>query len=150
MPRDRWRGHPPGYNRYGKVHDRSRSRCPPSELYEAVQRALRAKARGPSRRYLLTGHLMGECGNPWTGYWRANRNARLYQCSKPKCETCGGRRVRADDVEDAVWHAISEVLTQPEHLIALAEEYLGLRGRQIETESEQMKAVDVKIVRVRD
>jgi hypothetical protein len=44
-------------------------------------------------------------------------------------------------VEDAVWDAISEVLEQPERLLALAEEYLGTRGCQIETESEQMEVV---------
>lgn len=140
----------PGYNRYGKVHEPIEIEVPAilePDVYEAVQRALRARARRPSQRrfYLLTGHLVGECGSTWTGYWRSNRNARLYQCSKSKCETCGARRIRADDVEGAVWDAISEVLTQPERLIALAEEYLGLRGQQVQNERAQSEDVERRI-----
>ncbi len=119
------------------------------ELFTAVQEALKATARGTSPRfYLLTGHLYGECGNRYSGIWRKSKGWKQYRCVaeyQGGCERCRTRRVHADDVEKAVWDEIARVLSEPERLIAMAAEFLGVRGQQIETEREQTQAIDAKV-----
>ena len=39
--------------------------------------------------------------------------------------------------EYVVWEQVCEVLTKPERLLALAEEYLGLRGKQVAFERDE-------------
>ena len=55
--------------------------------------------------------------------------------------------MHADDVEKAVWDEVVQVLSEPERLIAMAQDYLGVREEQIETDREQIATVNTKIAK---
>ena len=44
-----------------------------------------------------------------------------------------------------MWEQVCPLLRQPERLLAFAEEYLGLRGRQIEVERDEVAETEAKV-----
>lgn len=99
--------------------------------------------------YLLSrGRLFGPCGSSFHGVNRKDRGTRQYRCMSSRYEAdprCSCHRLMADDVEGLVWREVSGLLAQPERLIAMAEDYMGLRGAEIGTEREQADAIEAKI-----
>lgn len=121
------------------------------ERRAALEIALEATATGPrqkNRFYMLTGRLFGICGDRFNGVYRKDRQMRQYRCrsSFPQAEDrCGDKRVNADDLEYVVCEAVRELLSAPERLLALAEDYLSLRGEHVQLERGQIESVDAKI-----
>lgn len=50
-------------------------------------------------------------------------------------------------IEYVVWEQVCEILSQPERLLSLAEEYLGLRGQQVEFERDTVADLDAQIAK---
>jgi Recombinase zinc beta ribbon domain len=106
--------------------------------------------------YPLSLRLYGTCGAPFTGVARSDRNGtRYYRCRNRNVHAveagtkCDDRWLSADDVEHVTWQAVCELLGQPERLVAMAKEYLGIRGEQIHVEREQVDEIDRRIDRLK-
>jgi len=99
--------------------------------------------------YLLSrGRLFGPCGGSYHGVNRRERGIRQYRCTNARFEAdprCQCRRLMADDAEDLVWREVAALLAQPERLIAMAEDYMGLRSAEVGSEREQLEAIDAKV-----
>ncbi len=124
------------------------------ERFEQVQAALEATSLSPRRAdhvYPLSLRLFGLCGAPYRGVYRKDLATprRYYVCKnkdwEQKATRCQDRQFRAEDIEYVVWEQVCEVLSKPERLIALAEEYLSLRGQQIEFERDSIADLDAQI-----
>ncbi|CAN5548168.1 hypothetical protein BH18ACT1_BH18ACT1_11370 [soil metagenome] len=63
-------------------------------------------------------------------------------------QKCGCRRLNAELVEQAVWGAVCDLLAQPERLVAMARDYLKLRGNQIEAERDVAETVETQLGRL--
>src|SRR5207248_87542 len=109
----------------------------PPERDAALRHRLGTTARGEQshRFYLLSnGMLTSECGGNYYGRHRSDRPLRQYLCannrSGAECK-CSCRRLHAHSVERVVWSAVADLLAQPERLIAMAQDYLGIRGEEM-------------------
>lgn len=97
------------------------------DLFDLVQQVLRhSKEQRPAkvnRDYLLTGHIVcGKCGSPVTGSC-LGRKHRYYRCrgTRPTASRgviCKACYMRADYLEGIVWQKVSEVLQDPDIILA--------------------------------
>lgn len=121
------------------------------ERHRELLLAIGATSSGPktaAQVYALSGRLIGVCGSPFHGVYRKDRDCRQYRCrnARPEAEhRCDDHRLNADRVEALVWGEVTDLLSQPERLIAMAEEYLGVRGAEVEVERDQLGVIDRKI-----
>jgi len=53
-------------------------------------------------------------------------------------------------MDDLVWSEVTALLSQPERLLALAEEYLGIRETEVEVERDQIDTIDAKLATLRE
>lgn len=127
-----------------------------AERMTQLQQALdsTAKVRPGNRVYPLTGRIFGACGVPFNGIYRndrGHRNHRRYECryNDPKFDgtdkRCYCRRVDADWLEATVWGAVSDVLSDPDRLIEMAQEYLDLRSGELREEATQIGNLDRRL-----
>ncbi len=123
------------------------------ELFDRVQDVLRHnKEQRPPRidhEYLLTGHIVcGNCGSPVTGSC-LSRKHRYYRCRGTQPTTsrsaiCKANYMRADYIEDVVWQKVSELLENPNIILAELQ-------RQVEAstkESQDVANVDREIAKL--
>lgn len=109
------------------------------------------RPRPPGRLYPLTGLVYGYCGNPYHGLYRPDCSLAQYVCrtSKPsgreRKRTCACPRLEAKWLEGVVWEQVAALLSDPERLVRLAQDYLNLRPAQLQDESSQINALDRKI-----
>jgi DNA invertase Pin-like site-specific DNA recombinase len=124
--------------------------------YAALQQVLSVRSRGgrrENRAYPLAGRLHCPCGDHYTGAYREDRDLRQYRCRASlwtvvERSRCYAHRLDADWVEAETWRAITALLSDPEKLIALAQDYLGLRGPQIRVERDEVAATEARITRL--
>jgi DNA invertase Pin-like site-specific DNA recombinase len=127
------------------------------ERFDQVQASLEATALTPKRErdhvYPLSLRLFGTCGAPYRGVYRADLATprRYYTCKNKDWEQratrCEDKSLHAEDIEYVVWEQVCEILSTPERLLSLAEEYLGLRGQQIEFERDWVADLDAQIAK---
>ncbi len=125
------------------------------QTFHALQAALGVRATGPVRQthvYPLSGRLFGLCGSSFGGAFRKDRagGRREYRCKgarhtrvETRCTVL--QRIDAEAVERAVWEAVSGVLSEPERLVAMAQDFLGLRDQRVGVERDQLAVTDGKI-----
>jgi site-specific DNA recombinase len=107
------------------------------DTYQTVQEELQATGlatRADAMPYLLSGRLTMPCGRPAHGWYRKDRDRRLYRCSGVRggrCRTC--RQLDADVVEVAVWTAVTEALRDPERVARLAQEWQQGQPANVDT-----------------
>lgn len=123
------------------------------ERHQALLIALASTStvRAHSSYYLLSGRLFGRCGARFHGVNRHDRGLRQYRCNDSRCEVenrCDCRRLNADDVEFVVWEAVTDLLSAPDRLLALAHDYLGMRKDQVKVERSQIEDVDRRITKL--
>ena len=124
-----------------------------AEEYAAVQEALDATKIHRDRRkdhvYPLSLRIFGECGAPYTGVWRRELGRRYYGCKNKYWENrhqrCDDRVLDAEDVELVVWEQVCDLLSKPERLLELAEQYLGMRSAQLEVERDSAEDTEKKL-----
>ena len=139
-----------GEVRWGNPNNHATGRYGPTELvaglepvisverWDAVQLALAMRKGAPSaekRVYPLSdGRLVSPCGNWYHGVIRSDTKTPRYLCRglrwspAPDRELCGCTRLEAAPIEDRVWTEVTALLTDPDRLRALADDYLGLAG----------------------
>jgi hypothetical protein len=155
-----------GYTAKGSTPPSSRRRRPEGEpvtvpvpailepeRFGALQRALMEKngagrPRSDKRLAPLSGRLFGLCGSPFHGFAQAGRTP-TYRCRNRKPELreqqCHDLSVNALDVEWTVWHEVTELLSRPDRLIAMAQRYLDTRGDQMAAEAAQAGDLDRRL-----
>lgn len=122
------------------------------ERRAALLDALGATSSGPrpgAEFYLLSrGRLLAPCGGTYHGVSRKARGTRFYRCTnaRPEAEPkCHDPWLSAPQVEEAVWAEVAALLSEPGRLLAMARDYLGLRGERVEAEADQLQALDAKV-----
>jgi DNA invertase Pin-like site-specific DNA recombinase len=114
-----------------------------------------ATVRPGNRVYPLTGRVTGRCGQPYTGNYRPDRNLRQYECHTNHARFNGtGRRCRcprveADWLEETVWAEVAKLLADPDRLLELARQHLGLRRGEVRAEGQQISDLDRKLAEAR-
>ena len=53
--------------------------------------------------------------------------------------------IRADDIEEVVWEQVCDLLSKPERLLDLAEQFLGLHSSQREVEQDGIEETEAKL-----
>jgi DNA invertase Pin-like site-specific DNA recombinase len=102
--------------------------------WQALQAAIRA-IPGPEDRanhfYPLTGFLRCACGGTISGVYRVERGSRFYKCTRATAPLPPDRRcphypryIPADHLEQSVWAAIHQLLTDPDRLQDAARRHL--------------------------
>jgi site-specific DNA recombinase len=123
------------------------------ERYAQVQAALDATKINRDRRkdhvYPLSLRIFGTCGAPYTGLWRRDMQRRFYSCKNKYYENrhqrCDDHVLDADDIEAVVWEQVCDLLSRPERLLELAEQFLGLRSSQLEVERDGIEDTERKL-----
>ena len=125
------------------------------DRFDQVQAALAATALNPQRVkdhvYPLSLRLFGKCGAPYRGVFRKELATprRYYICKNKDWEQrtirCDDLSLHAEDIELVVWEQVCDILSKPERLLALAEEYLGLRSQQVEFERDEHEVTQSKL-----
>jgi DNA invertase Pin-like site-specific DNA recombinase len=97
------------------------------DRYQALQAALKRRYKGPKtkhRTYPLSGRLQCACGQSHlVGVYRKDRDTRYYMCTRnissavtnDKCPI-HPRQQRAQPIEDTIWTAITDTLTDRDQL----------------------------------
>jgi DNA invertase Pin-like site-specific DNA recombinase len=122
------------------------------QRFAEVQKLITAtslKRRPRDQIYPLSLRIFGTCGAPFHGLFRRDLTHRYYSCNNKQWQNrhqrCDDHAIRADDIEYVVWEQVCDLLSKPERLVALAEEYLGLRGTQIEFERDEYGDTEKKV-----
>jgi DNA invertase Pin-like site-specific DNA recombinase len=117
----------------------------------ALKRALQATSTGPrrsSKPYPLAGRLISPCGSTYGGQFRKSRDERLYVCHCARIEAgdrrCHCPRLRADEIEGAVWAEVTRVLT-PSNLKRMAAEHCDSVSDRSADASSELARLDAKI-----
>lgn len=119
----------------------------------ALLDALGATSTGPrsvtGNVHLLShGRLVGACGAAYHGLSRPERESRWYRCRSKRPEAavkCEDVNVHADSVEAIVWAEVTALLSEPDRLVRMAEEYLDLEPEREGAEHETLEAIDEKL-----
>lgn len=121
--------------------------------FEALQRRLSdlglQSQKAPDSVWPLSLRMTSPCGRTYYGTASAGR-PRRYVCSGRKWRSadharCSCSRVDADWLEGRVWSEVAALLGEPERLLALASDFLGLRAAQMSAESDQLETVRARI-----
>ena len=124
------------------------------ERHEALKAVLRSTTTTGTpwpKHYLYVlskGILLGACGRPMHGMFRNDRRAATYRCRGRQPEErnrCDCQNLSVERTERIVWSAVTDLLSQPERLVELADEYLGISTDELETEHERIARYDGKI-----
>jgi DNA invertase Pin-like site-specific DNA recombinase len=132
------------------------------ERLRELRKALAATSRikNGNRVYPLTGRVVGVCGSPYHGLYRSapdRRDARRYECRYNDAKFDGAKKpdgtdrrcycpmVDADWLEETVWTEVSKVLSDPDRLLGLAQQYLDLRGGELREEADQLTDLDRRL-----
>jgi DNA invertase Pin-like site-specific DNA recombinase len=123
-------------------------------LHTALRAAPGSYPRSDKRQtfYSLSGRLIGVCGAPYSGVFRNDRLIRDYRCRNRNIhavengQKCADKWIHADDLERVVWDTVTQLLSEPERLLKMARDFLGLRGDQVKIEREHVADIDRKIV----
>jgi site-specific DNA recombinase len=119
-----------------------------AQVQEALDRTNLTR-RPRDQVYPLSLRIVGNCGAPFHGVFRRELDNRYYSCNNKKWENrhqrCDDQSIRADDIEYVVWEQVCDLLSKPERLVTLAEEYLGLRGQQIAVERDEYEDTQTKV-----
>ncbi len=144
------------YGRRGKNRQLIKAHCPAivdEQTFAAAQTRLKENNhwadRTHRRPYLLRGLVKcGLCGHNYTGdcYMTRKGEVRYYQCNRNGnkgnllSERCCAPTIKADFVENLVWHQICEFIQQPEILReTLREKFDTARQAEYIAEMAQMK-----------
>ncbi|MGQ4385037.1 recombinase family protein [Streptomyces sp. SAS_270] len=92
-----------------------------AERAEALEKAMAKNghsSHAASGEYLLTGRIVGNCGESYVGAYRNSNRTRYYRCGggnngKGKYTQCADPYLTATDVESAVWREARTLLAEP-------------------------------------
>jgi site-specific DNA recombinase len=121
--------------------------------FDALQLALSRTAHGKrgagsNRAYPLSQRMVCACGAYYIAASYGRNKARQYQCRRatgPANDRCFAPRIDADWIDAEVWSAIAGLLSDPEQLLASAQEYLGLRRSQLRVEKDESSVIERRV-----
>ncbi|WP_327719914.1 recombinase family protein [Streptomyces sp. NBC_00490] len=127
-----------------------------SAVRTAVARLARYRYTPENREYLLTGRIIGQCGNAYIGGQNATESlAATYKCrgavghdTRGKAK-CGCSQIRAEEVEQFVWDAVVIGLKDRENLRVLAGQWLGGIPERSESYRRRIEELETAIARKR-
>ncbi len=127
------------------------------ERHEALKVVVRERSwsRKQIREpWLLSHRVTSPCGKLMWGFVNAT-GRRQYRCATKGVarvsehqEVCRCHQVHASDLEDLVWSAVANALSDPELLLAFAEDQAELAAASQEVSAEDLTALDHKIARL--
>lgn len=122
---------------------------------KALEEALKDMKGTPRTAYsnhLLSGHLFSLCGSSRYGVSRTDRNDFVYRCSNhataAEGHTC--KQIDAEETEAIVWGEVEKLLTDPDAIKGLIDEWLGSIPDRAESYRARLKEIDDKLHRLRN
>jgi DNA invertase Pin-like site-specific DNA recombinase len=122
---------------------------------EALEEALKDMKGTPRTSYsshLLSGHLFSLCGSSRYGVSRSGQNDFVYRCSNQATaaegHTC--KQIDGEATEAIVWGEVEKLLTDPDAIKGLIDEWLGSIPDRAESYRARMKEIDDKLHRLRN
>ncbi len=110
--------------------------------------------RGRDGVHPLSGRLFCTCGQPMTGIARGDRANRRYRCrhgrQQPGRLSCSAPSILGDPMDDAVWAQVLALLTDPERLLAMAAERLGMLQGAATVTADAMEDAERAVARTQD
>lgn len=116
------------------------------EIFDKVQTRFKQSTRKgkvnvrKSEEYVLTPNIYcGKCGNPMRGISGTSKTGKLYhyyECSmhRSKKDKCDMPSINRDDLEDAIYTKVHEIMNNPDNVEAIAEQLLELCNSKEDTE----------------
>ncbi|MEU3144073.1 recombinase zinc beta ribbon domain-containing protein [Streptomyces sp. NPDC006999] len=122
---------------------------------KALEEALEDMKGAPRTSYsshLLSGHLVSTCGHSRYGAARADHGDHVYRCSNQATvaegHTC--KQIPGEETEEVVWGKVSELLTDPDAIMGLVDEWLGSTPERAESYRARLKEIDEKLNKLRN
>lgn len=110
--------------------------------------------RGAKGTHPLSGRLRCQCGAAMTGLARSDRATRRYRCRfgrhEPGRQFCDLPSLRADAVDAVVWGEVVGLLSEPDRLLAIAQERLGMLTGAQEVEADALGDAERAVVRTQE
>ncbi|WP_456789757.1 recombinase family protein [Cellulomonas sp. P5_C5] len=111
-----------------------------------------AQTRGAAQTHPLSGRMRCTCGAVMTGIARGDRANRRYRCSHGRTDPrrdfrCLEPSLLGQRVDDAVWGQVLDLLTDPDRLMAMARERLGMLTGAQQVTAEAMTDADAAVQR---
>ncbi|MEU0344197.1 recombinase family protein [Streptomyces bobili] len=119
---------------------------------EAVLDDMKGNPRTSYSNHLLSGHLMSLCGHSRYGVSRSALNDVVYRCSNhatlAEGHTC--KQIPGEETEQVVWDEVAKLLTDPEAIKGLVDEWLGSIPERAESYRARLKEIDEKLNKLRN
>ncbi|MBQ0949201.1 recombinase family protein [Streptomyces sp. RK76] len=121
------------------------------ELEDTLE-GLKGKPRTSYSNHLLSGHLFSLCGSSRYGVARTHQNDFIYRCSSnatvAEGHTC--KQIDGEETEKIVWDEVNKLLTDPDAIKGLIDEWLGSVPDRADSYRARMKEIDEKLHRLRN
>lgn len=127
------------------------------ERWDALQEATRTNHSPPraKRAYPLGNKTMTSmCGETFNGAFPVSRQRRVYRCrgslwsADPSHRRCGCPNLVADPLDDRVFGAVRDLLTEPKRLRSLATQWLALQGEQATGRPDELPGLRRQVARL--
>ncbi|MFI5863522.1 recombinase family protein [Streptomyces sp. NPDC051546] len=127
----------------------------PEDRRKALEAALEDLKGAPRTSYsnhLLSGHLVSACGHSRYGSARHQQDDVIYRCSNQDTvaegHTC--KQIPAEETEKVVWDEVAKLLTDPEAIKGLIDEWLGSVPERAESYRARLQEIDGKLNKLRN
>lgn len=119
---------------------------------EAVLDDMKGAPRTSYSNHLLSGHLISACGHSRYGAARANQGDVVYRCSNTATikdgHTC--RSIPGEETEGLVWNEVTKLLTDPDAIKALVDDWLGGIPDRAESYRARLQEIESKLTKLRN
>lgn len=122
---------------------------------QALETALEDMKGTPRTSYsnhLLSGHLFSLCGHSRFGVSRQAYGDVIYRCSNQTTieegHTC--KQIPGEETEKVVWDEVAKLLTDPEAIMGLVDDWLGAIPERAESYRNRMQEIDTKLNKLRN
>lgn len=129
--------------------------------FKAIQRRLKAHPRSQATQRAsisrpLTGRLLGSCGRHYTGTSIAGKAYDVYRCTgnrfrgnETTTTKCGCKQINAQKIEFRIWSEVSRLISDPEKLQALAQNWLDMQIKSSESTEIEVENLDGQEAKLR-
>ncbi|MFB8351037.1 recombinase family protein [Streptomyces niveus] len=119
---------------------------------EAVLEDMKGGPRTSYSNHLLSGHLISLCGHARFGTARAKQNDVVYRCSNSAAIKEGHdcRGIPGKEVEEVVWGEVAKLLTDPDAIKGLVDEWLGSVPERAESYRTRLGEIDGMLHKLRN
>jgi DNA invertase Pin-like site-specific DNA recombinase len=118
---------------------------------EAVLEDMKGAPRTTYSNHLLSGHLMSQCGHSRYGVARSDYNDVIYRCSNSAtlAEGHACKQIPGKETEGYVWGEVAKLLSNPEEIMGLVDEWLGSVPDRAESYRARLQEIDTKLNKLR-